>query len=124
MKGLELGFLDLLQKEYKDLTPILLEQFDFNDKTELFTIKKDRKFASHIPLELRVRYYLISYLRRLELSKQYPTFDEIILHIMPLLKNGTTPENQTILSVLEDIALPIDNGRWKLKTDGQQILVG
>jgi DNA modification methylase len=122
IRGLELGFLDLLQKEYKDLTPILLEQFDFDDETELFTIKKNTKFKTHLDVKLRVKYYLISYLRRLELSKQYPTFDEIVLHIMPLLKNGTTPENQTILSVLEDIAKQTGEDCWKLKTDGQQAL--
>jgi len=122
IRGLELGFLDLLQKEYKDLTPLLLEQFDFDDESELFTIKKNAKFKTHLDVKLRVRYYLISYLRRLELSKKYPSFDEIILYIMPLLKNGTTPENQTILSVLEDIALPINEDCWKLKAIGQQLL--
>lgn len=123
IRGLELGFLDLLQKEYKDLTPILLEQFDFDDKTELFTLKKNSKFKTHIDVKLRVKYYLISYLRRLELSKKYPTFDEIVLHIMPLLKNGITPEEQTILNVLEDIAIPKNNGCWKLKIIGQQTLM-
>jgi DNA modification methylase len=123
IRGLELGFLDLLQKEYKDLTPLLLEQFDFDDESELFTIKKNAKFKTRLDVKLRVKYYLISYLRRLELSKQYPTFDEIILHIMPLLKNGTTPENQTILSVLEDIAKQTGENCWKLKTAGQQILI-
>ena len=34
---------------------------------------------------------------------QNPSFDEIVLDILPLLKNGITPKNQTILSVLEDI---------------------
>jgi len=30
MRGLELGFLDILGKEYKDLTPILTEHFDYD----------------------------------------------------------------------------------------------
>jgi hypothetical protein len=38
---------------------------------------------------------------------------------MPLLKNGKTPENQTILNVLEDIAEKVNNDGWKLKKDGQ-----
>lgn len=61
IKGLELGFLDLMKKEYNDLTPILLDTFDYGEKSELFMIKKDRKFKTHIDLNLRVRYYLISY---------------------------------------------------------------
>ena len=32
IKGLELGFLDLLKKEYSDLTPFLLENFDYIEK--------------------------------------------------------------------------------------------
>lgn len=43
------------------------------------------------------------------------TFDEIVLEIIPLLKNGTTPENQTILSVLEDIGQKSGDGCWSLK---------
>ena len=40
IKGFELGFLDLLKKEYSDLTPLLLDNFDYNEDTEIFTIKK------------------------------------------------------------------------------------
>jgi len=38
---------------------------------------------------------------------------------MPLLKNGVTPEHETILGVLEDIAEQTGGG-WRLKTRGQQ----
>jgi hypothetical protein len=51
-----------------------------------------------------------------------PTFDEIILHIMPLLKNGKTPERQTIQSVLEEVAERVGEGRYKLRSEGQQEL--
>lgn len=75
-------------------------------------------------MKLRIRYYLISFLRRMELQHRYPPFDEIVLHIMPLLKNGVTPENQTILSVLEDIGEQTGQDGWRLKTGGQQTFVG
>jgi DNA modification methylase len=119
IKGLELGFLDLMKKEYSDLTPILLELFDYDDKTELFTIKQNRKFKTHIDLHLRVKYYLISYLRRMERENKAAHFDEIVLYIMPLLKNGITPESQTILNVLEDIADRVAGDCWKLRKQGQ-----
>jgi len=122
--GLELGFLDLLKKEYSDLTPFLLDTFDYDPKTELFTIKKNAKFKTHIDLNLRVRYYLISFLRRMELEKKQPSFDEIVWQIMPLLKNGITPENQTILNVLEDIAEKIGENAWRLKKTGQGEIFG
>ncbi len=122
IKGLELGFLDLMKKEYTDLTPILLDTFDYDDKTECFSIKTDRKFKTHIDLNLRVRYYLISYLRRMEREKKTAHFDEIVLYIMPLLKNGITPERQTILNVLEDIADRVGEDSWKLREKGQTSL--
>ncbi|MBK1694322.1 DNA methylase [Chromatium weissei] len=118
IKGLEMGFLDLLKKEYSDLTPLLLDMFDYDKETELFSIKQNKQFKTHVDLKLRVRYYLMSYLRRMEIEKKTAEFDEIVLAIMPLLKNGTTPETQTILSVLEDIAYRVVGG-WRLKEKGQ-----
>ncbi|MCL1946672.1 MAG: DNA methylase, partial [Chitinivibrionia bacterium] len=121
IKGLELGFLDLLKKEYSDLTPILTNNFDYDVKTEKYSIKKDAKFQTRIDVKLRIKYYLISYLRRMERENKKPSFDEIVMNIMPLLKNGVTPEAQTILSVLEDIADKTEDDRWKLKTEKQQL---
>lgn len=122
IKGLELGFLDMLKKEYSDLTPLLLQCFDYNEDSDIYTIKKDSKFTTHIDVKLRINYYLISYLRRKEREKYNPHFDEIILYIMPLLKNGITPPHQTILSVLENIAVHIGDDRWKLRTDDHPTL--
>jgi 16S rRNA G966 N2-methylase RsmD len=119
IKGLELGFLDLLKKEYSDLTALLLDNFDYSESTELFTLRNDTKFKTQIDLRLRIRYYLISYLRRMEREHTYPTFDDIVFNILPLLKNGTTPENQTILNVLEDIGEHTGEDKWKLKQTGQ-----
>ncbi len=119
IKGLELGFLDVLSKEYKDLTPILLDNFDYEKGTEKFYIVKDQKFKTNIPVDLRIRYFLLSYLKRKQLEKVNPSTDEIILDIMPLLRNGETPENQTILKVLETLADHMDNNKWQLKSEGQ-----
>jgi hypothetical protein len=58
----------------------------------------------------------------MEREKKIAHFDEIVLYIMPLLKNGITPEHQTILNVLEDIADRIGDG-WRLKAVGQGILI-
>jgi DNA modification methylase len=123
IKGLELGFLDLLKKEYSDLTPILMDNFDYDDKTDLFTIRKDSKFTTHIDTRLRIRYYLISYLRRMEREDKEAKFDDIVADILPLLKNGVTPEYQTILNVLEDVAYKLeDKDSWLLKKEGQQVI--
>lgn len=119
IKGLELGFLDILSREYQDITPILYDNFDFDEETREFHIPKNSKFKSRIDVRLRIRYFLLSYMRRMEHQGYYPTFDDIILSIMPLLKNGVTPEEQTILGVLEKLASRSDDDRWKLMPDDQ-----
>lgn len=122
IRGLELGFLDLLKREYSDLTPILTSNFDYDDETERFYIKKNNKFRTNVDVRLRIRYFLLSYLRRIELANgPPPTFEDIFRNVMPLLKNGTTPEGQTILGVLETIAVPVgQDGGWRLKGEEGQ----
>ncbi|MDR1941378.1 MAG: type I restriction enzyme HsdR N-terminal domain-containing protein [Endomicrobium sp.] len=124
IKGLELGFLDLLKKEYSDLTPLLIENFDYDKKSEIYTIKENKKFTTHLDVRLRIKYYLISYLRRIQRENKTATFDEIILNILPLLKNGSTPENQTILNVLQDIAYKSGKDCWTLRKNPQLMLDG
>jgi 16S rRNA G966 N2-methylase RsmD len=119
ISGLELGFLDILAKEYADLTPLLAESFEFDDKTKTYNLRKNRKFKTHIPLEFRVRYFVVSYLRRMQHLNQNPTFDNVVLNIMPLLKNGVTPEHQTILKVLETVAERVGADRWRFVKDPQ-----
>ena len=118
IKGLELGFLDLMKKQYSDLTPLLLNDFDYNEETQQFVIREAGKFKTHLDVKLRIRYYLYSYLTRSEREGKVRSFDDIILYIMPLLKNGTTPEHETILKVLEDIG-EHRSGHWKIKSGGQ-----
>lgn len=119
IKGLELGFLDLLKKEYTDLTPLLMESFNYDEKGDKYTIK--HKFSTYIDVRLRIRYYLLSFLRRMERENKTPHFDDIILYILPLLKNGTTPEKQTVLGVLEHIGERVNNDCWRLKTNNPQL---
>lgn len=99
-----------------------MESFEFDSKMQTYNLPKNKKFKTYIPLEMRVRYFVVSYLRRMEHQRRYPTFDEIILNIMPLLKNGVTPEHQTILNVQESVAEHFGEGRWRLSKMGQQEL--
>lgn len=119
IRGLELGFLHILSQQYQDLTPLLCDRFFFEATEQKFHIKKSAKFKAHIDVRLRIRYFLLSYMRRMDLQKIHPTFDDIVLSIMPLLSNGVTLEKQTILSVLETIAEPVATGSWRLKKMGQ-----
>ncbi|MDR3234376.1 MAG: hypothetical protein LBT46_12075 [Planctomycetaceae bacterium] len=122
LKGLELGFLDILSKAFPDLTPLLLKEFSYDNETEKFSIPPNKSFKTHVDVRLRIRYYLTSYLTRCERQGQEVHFDDIVLAIMPSLKNGITPENQTIESVLHDIAEEVKTDCWRLRKDGQQEL--
>jgi DNA modification methylase len=122
LQGLELGFLDILSKEYSDLTPILTTNFDYEKDQQKYFIRKQSKFKAHIPLDMRINYYLISLLRRRQRENNLPTFDEITWEIIPLLKNGITPEDQDVLKVLEDVAERTDDDRWRIKTTGNETL--
>ena len=115
INGLELGFLDKLS-EYQDLTSYLRNNFDYDPSTAQYTLRENTPFKSQIPIEKKIKYFLLSYLRRNNRNKIYPNFDDIVLDIMPRLKNGKTPEKQTIRNVLEEIAEHhIYHNGWKLK---------
>jgi len=118
LRGLELGFLHVLAKEYSDLTPLLMQSFDYSMETKRYKLRRDVKFKTHIPLDLRLKYFMVSYLKRMEHRKEFPTLDDVVLTIMPLLKNGTTPEPQTIENVL-NIAERVGKDRWRLLKTGQ-----
>lgn len=119
IKFMELNILDLVAKKYKDLSDFLMSNFDFDQETKKYHLKKDTKFRAQIPVEVRIKYYLLSMLGRLEREGRYPHIDDIYLEIMPLLKNGTTPEEQTILNVLRTIAMPTGEDQWRLSGPGQ-----
>lgn len=121
VKGLELGFLDLLKKEYSDLTPILKNNFDYDVSNQKYQIRKNKAFSTHIDVNMRIRYFLKSFLVRMERANEKVTFDDIVLSVMPLLKNGTTPANQTVLKVLEDIGQRSGDDCWTLKKKDPQL---
>jgi DNA modification methylase len=119
VRGMELGFLYNLAKEQPNIAGLLREHFDFNPEKQVYQIRKNTKFKSQIPVQVRIRYYLISYMRQMQRQDKFPTFDNIILNIMPLLRNGTTPKHQTILNVLERVAERVGADRWRLVEDKQ-----
>ncbi len=120
IKGIELGFLDLLSRKYDDLSPLLDAYFDLDDETQKYHLPQNKKFKSAIPVDLRLRYFLLSYLKRQQQQGIDPEFSDIVQSIMPLLKNGITPENQTFLNVLRVWARELPSGRWSLRDAGQQ----
>ncbi|MDR1964728.1 MAG: type I restriction enzyme HsdR N-terminal domain-containing protein [Planctomycetaceae bacterium] len=52
-KAMELGFLDILAKEYKDITDFLSKHFSYDYEKQVYFIPQGKPFKSHIPVELR-----------------------------------------------------------------------
>lgn len=117
IKGLELGFLHQLGKDYEDLTPLINANFDIDEASGKYHIRKGQKFKSHaISLELRTKYFLLSYLRGAKRQGKKAYFDDICLSVIPLLKNGVSPSKELIREILESIATPVrESGEWVLK---------
>lgn len=117
IRGLELGFYHELGKMYNDLTPLINENFDFDKTSGKYHIKKGEKFKSHfIDIKTRTRYFVLSFLRGCERQNRRVTLDDITLEVIPLLKNGITPEKKLISDILKEIAVPNkETGEWRLK---------
>lgn len=113
-KLLENGLLSQVKNQLNDITPLLKEEFIFSELDHLWRIKPNTKIGCFIPLEARIRFYLLDYLQFAQREGITATFDQIIFNVMPNLINGKTPANQTILNVLEQIAYSPDGKHWKL----------
>jgi hypothetical protein len=119
IETMQRGFLHLLKKKFSDSTPFLQQNFDLDKETGLYQIHKNSKISSAIPEKLRIKYYLTSFLTKMKIEGKTATFDDIVWNVMPNLKNGTTPENQTILKVLEDLGERVGKDGWQMKEKGQ-----
>jgi len=113
-KAVGLGILHLIAKEYNDLSPLLRDNFDYNKETQLYHMRNTKSLADHVPLFDRIKYYLVSYLNEKEIEGIYPNLENIAFNIIPSLTNGKTPDEQTILTVLQAIAVRVGKDGWKL----------
>ena len=116
-RGLELGFLHELGKMFKDLTAIINQNFDYDSASGKYHIRQGEKFKSQIDIKVRAKYFILSFLRGAERRNEKSDFDDICLEVIPLLKNGVTPEKKLIREILEEVAIPNKKtGAWRLKT--------
>ena len=116
-RGLELGFLHELSEMFNDLTTFINQNFDYDNSSGKYHIRQGQKFKSQIDIKVRAKYFIISFLRGAERRNEKSTFDDICLEVIPLLKNGITPDKKDIKEILEEVAIPNKTtGEWKLKT--------
>jgi len=113
-KLLENGLLSEVKQKISDITPILNAQFEYDKVNAVWKIRPNTKLGSSIPLESRVRFYILDYLRRCERQNKKVTFDNIVQNVLPNLVNGEQPTKKTILEELRKVAAPADEKHWKL----------
>jgi len=121
IRALENGRLDELKKYNTGIDEILREKYLFDKEKQVFTLLPTKNFSVYIPIEERIRFYLNNYFAKIERERQnnIATFDELVLNILPSLKNGKTPEEQTILNILRTLAVSVGENGWQLKKDNQ-----
>jgi len=120
-KLLENGKLGEVSSKIGDVTPILNDTFDYDHETAKYQVKPGRKLGCHIPLEQRIRFYVIDYLNQAERLKMAATIDDIVFHVLPKLKNGVQPRKQKLIDELKKIAKSSDGKHWSRWTNPQQV---
>ena len=103
-------FFDAASKKIGDILAILEGDFEL-DENNLWQIRAERQVGNFIPTKVRIRYYVIGYLRKAGKAN----FDSIVTTILPLLINGHQPTRQDITDVLNEVAISRDGINWELK---------
>ncbi|MCK4402990.1 MAG: hypothetical protein KAV98_04415 [Dehalococcoidia bacterium] len=103
-------FFDAASKNIGDILAILESDFDL-EENNLWQIRAERQVGNFIPTRVRIRYYVIGYLRKVGKAN----FDSVVTTILPLLINGHRPTRQDITDVLNEVATSHDGINWELK---------
>jgi len=112
-------FFDAASKKMGDILAILESDFELGED-ELWQIKSGRQVGNFIPPRLRIRYYVMGYLRKAGKAN----FDSIITTIFPLLTNGHQPTREDITDVLKEVAISHDGVNWELRSDSELAVQG
>ena len=115
IKLLENGLLTEVKTKVGDIAPLLQEYFVFHEIDESWHLPPNTTLGDFIPLDERIKFYLIDIFNRADRQGDTLTFDDLIHHILPQLINGETPDNETTSNYLEQIAYSPDGIHWKLK---------
>jgi len=103
-------FIDAASKKMGDILAILESDFEMGDD-KLWQIRSGRQVGNFIPPIERIRYYVISYLRKAGKAN----FDDIVTTLLPLLINGHKTNEDDIAKVLKEVGVSHDGVNWELK---------
>lgn len=121
-KLIENGLLSELKDRISDITPLLGDKFEYNHQSCKWLIPPNTKLGSFVPLETRIRYYIESFLNQCARRDVKATLEMIWADVIPMLKNGDQPSNQTLLVELNKIAEPYEGQFYMLKKEIQREL--
>lgn len=116
-KLLENGLLGKVSSEVGDISPVLNEAFAYDKESKRFTVRPGSKVGCHIPMNQRIRFYVTDYLNQADRLGQLSTIDDIVLNVLPKLKNGEQPRKQRIMDEIKKIARPVLTEKDRLALD-------
>lgn len=120
-KLLENGLLGEVSSKIGDITPILNQEFSYDAENKTWLVRPGRKLGCHIPLEHRIRFYVTDYLNHAARLGKHATIDDIVLTVLPKLKNGEQPRKQKIMEEIRKFAAPVEGKYWVIRENPQHI---
>lgn len=121
-KLIENGLLSELKDKISDFTPLLADKFDFDAKIGKWSIIPNTKLGGFVPIDLRIRFYIESYLNQCRRKGIKATLEMIWANIIPLLKNGDQPSDQKLITELNKIAEPYEGKYYRIRKELQREL--
>jgi 16S rRNA G966 N2-methylase RsmD len=112
--ALNARLLHLVQKENPFINKLFTTRYRFDDNIKRWMLRDDIEMSVAVPMALRIQLYLHNYMYQKEFENITPSLEEIIASVMPNLKNGTTPDRETVIAVLRTMAEPLGDGGWRL----------
>jgi len=101
-----------------DVSELLTKEFELGID-DRWHLENERRIGHYLPTKDKIRYYLISFLRREKMAD----FDKIVSSIFPLLINAhQPPPKKDILAVLEEIAVSRNGRLWELRRPEEIII--
>lgn len=116
IKAMDNGYLDLIAGKFETFIPVINERYE-KDLEDKYHLKENYAPTNYdIPLEKRVEYLIKTMLGRAKMEKRGVSFDDIVLQVIPLSKNGIQANKKMVKEILHDLAIEDSKtGQWKLK---------
>lgn len=122
IKSMNHGYLHLIAGRFQNFIPAINDRFEL-DSNSKYQLAKNASFTNYdIPLEKRVEYLIKSALDDAKKENTGVRFDDLVLSIIPLSKNGIQANNALITEILNKLAKKDSTtGLWHLKPKEQTL---